>query len=566
MTDVISAKPRPRFHAAMSSLAAPRAVALSRRAATGRVRCLLVRPEFLENTFYNPRDVFRLLGAQSAAPPLGLLIVAALLPPSWELRFVDGDVEPVTDEQLDWAQVLMISGKAPQEIPIRRLIERAHARNIPVVIGGAGATLQPDLYVRMADYVVAGEAEPILPRLLADLAAGVSAGIYRPDVSADLSAAPVPRYDLARLEKYLFVGMNFTRGCPFSCEFCAQIEIFGRKPRAKPAAQILREHQTLYDLGFRGMIDFGYDNLVGDVAKAVDVLTAMRAWNRAHGHPFFYSTEATMNLARLPKVLELMRDNDFRYVFMGIESGDEGVLEKTHKGQNTAMPAEEAVRIVNSYGIVVNTGLILGFDGESDRSARQMLDMVRKTGAFPTLVLPLHALPNTQLSRRLRREGRLFREGVIPVVDDGRTDTVTTGLNFVTARPRSEVLRDLANVLEELYRPETHHARVKLTVRQLRTSRKFRPSARKMLHMLGSFTQIVRRIGLEPSTARHFWTDLARALLTNPGAVEVVLGQAVMNANYRRQSQSYVKALRSQLAQVESIGEQEFNRRMVAGT
>lgn len=529
------------------------------------MRCLLVRPEFLENTFYNPRDVFRLLGAQSAAPPLGLLIVAALLPPEWELKFVDGDVEPVLDEHLDWAEVLMISGKAPQEIPIRRLAERAHARKIPVVVGGAGPTLQPKLFASIADYVVAGEAEPVLPRLLEDLARGVSKGIYRSTgESADLTTAPVPRWDLARLDQYLFVGMNFTRGCPFSCEFCAQIEIFGRKPRTKPVANVLREHQVLYDLGFRGMIDFGYDNLIGDIPRTVEVLTAMRDWNRAHGHPFFYSTEATMNLARLPRVLELMRDNDFRYVFMGIESGDEGALERAHKGQNTAMPPEEAVRTLNAYGIVVNTGLILGFDGESDRSARQMLEMVRRTGAFPTLVLPLHALPNTQLSNRLRREGRLFREGVIPITDDDRTDTATTGLNFVTERPRTRVLRDLAEVLDELYRPDTHYARVELTMRQLRTAKKFRPSPVKVLRMARSLGHIVRRIGLEPSTARHFWRSIARAALTNPGALEMLLGQAVMNANYRRQSQSYVKALRAQIAHVESIGEGEFNRRMGA--
>ncbi len=406
-----------------------------RRLGPGRVRCLLVRPEFLENTFYNPREVFQLLGANCAAPPLGLLTLAAYLPSHWELKFVDGDIEPVTDDHLAQADLLMISGKGPQEIPIRELVKRARARGIPVVVGGAGPTLQPAL--TDADYVVAGEVEPVLSQLLADLAEGRTAGVYHSDQPADLSEARVPRYDLAQLDKYLFVCMNFSRGCPFSCEFCAQIEIFGRQPRTKSSSQILLEHQALYDLGYRGQIDFGYDNLIGDIEKTEEVLTAMRGWNAAHGHPFCYSTEATMNLARLPRLLELMRDNDFRYVFMGIESGDEEVLARTKKGQNTALPAAEVVRILNSYGIVVNTGLILGFDGESDHTARNMLAMVQRSGAFPTLVLPLHALPNTQLSQRLRREGRLFREGVIEIVDGDRTDTATTGLNFVTERPRA---------------------------------------------------------------------------------------------------------------------------------
>ncbi len=536
-----------------------------RKLGTGRVRCLLVRPEFLENTFYNPRAVFRLLGGCSAAPPLGLLVVAAHLPKNWELKFVDGDVEPITDAHIAWADVLFISGKGPQEIPIRRLCERAHAVGVSVVVGGAGPTLQPELFVGMADYVVAGEAEPVLPRLLADLARGESAGIYRSKETFDLAHAPVPRYDLARLDKYLFVGMNFTRGCPFACEFCAQIEIFGRKPRTKPVARILAEHQALYDLGFRGQIDFGYDNLIGNIARTEEVLTAMREWNQAHGHPFCYSTEATMNLARLPKILGLMRDNDFRYIFMGIESGDEKVLEKTHKGQNTAMPAEEAVRIVNSYGIVVNTGLILGFDGEDTRSAAKMLSMVQRTGAFPTLVLPLHALPNTDLSKRLEREGRLFREGIVQNPDEDRTDTATSGLNFVTQRPRTEILSDLADVLEQLYAPKNHFARVKVTTEQLETARKHRPPLHRIAHIVSALPELMRLVGVDRETAPHFWRAVLRALVKNPGALEMVVGLAVMNANYDRQSRSYVKALREQVALVQRMGEDAYNRKMRGG-
>lgn len=548
--------------ASATQLASPRQLSLS-ALGDGPVRCLLVRPEFLENTFYNPREVFQLLGGCSAAPPLGLLTMAAHLPADWQLKLVDGDVEPVTDAHLAWAQVIMISGKGPQEVPIRRLIARAHARKIPVVVGGAGPTLQPELFAE-ADYVVAGEAENLIADLVADLRAGVSRGTYHSATSADLTHAPLPRYDLARLDQYLFVGMNFTRGCPFGCEFCAQIEIFGRIARCKPTALVVAEHQALYDLGFRGQIDFGYDNLIGNIAHTEETLTAMLDWNRAHGHPFCYSTEATMNLAKLPRILELMRDNDFRYVFMGIESGDDAVLNQTKKGQNTSMPAEDAVRVINSYGMVVNTGLIVGFDAESKDTARSMLAMVQKTGAFPTLVLPLHALPNTQLSRRMAKEGRLFRSGVIHIDDNDRTDTATTGLNFVTKRPRADVLKDLADVLEQLYQPANHYARIALITRQLKTSRKFMPRLAKIPQLVLAFVRIVRLLGFNRATGWHFWQALGRALFTNPGALEMVLGSAAMNANYGKQSRSYVAALREQIVQVKEIGEPEFNRRMGA--
>ncbi|MBZ0119535.1 MAG: B12-binding domain-containing radical SAM protein [Sandaracinaceae bacterium] len=526
---------------------------------SGAVRCLLVRPEFLEGTFYNPREMFQTLGAESAAPPLGLLTTAAYLPPTWELRFIDADLGPVRDEDLAWADVLMISGKGPQNIPIWRLIDRAQAHDVTVIVGGAGPTLQPRDYmgrggVGRADYIVAGESEPVIDELLADLAKGVSKGIYKSAESASLVDARLPRWDLAELDRYMFVGMNFTRGCPFSCEFCAQIEIFGRKPRCKSPEQILAEHQRLYDLGYRGMIDLGYDNLIGDIPKTEAVLAAMRDWNREHGHPFFYSTEATMNLARQPKILELMRDNDFRYVFMGIESGDPAVLNRTKKGQNTAMAAEEAVRIVNSYGIVVNTGLIIGFDGESEQAAEMMLRMVQKTGAFPTLVLPLHALPGTQLARRLEAEKRLFGGGVVMNTEE-RTDTATTGLNFVTDRPRARVLGDLARVLEELYRPENHYERVALITDQLRAQRKFMPPPKKLLQLSRAFVKIARNLSKDPETARRFWPALARAAVKNPAAIEIVVGQAVMNDNYARSARSYVAALREQIAGLERSGD-----------
>lgn len=270
-----------------------------------------------------------------------------------------------------------------------------------------------------------------------------------------------------------------------------------------------------------------------------------------------------MNLARQPRILELMRDNDFRYVFMGIESGDEAALHDTKKGQNTARPVEEVVRTVNSYGIIVNTGLILGFDGESDRAAENMLEMVKRTGVFPTLVLPLHALPNTQLARRLAREGRLF-DGGLRMNTDRRTDTATTGLNFRTIRPRAAILRDLAHVLEELYRPENHYARVALVTRQLRTRHAFRPPLRKMLGLVRAFAGIAGDMTRDRKTAPLFWRALARALVKNPGAVELVLGQAVMNANYARQSRSYVEALRAQIADVEHVGESAFNASQIA--
>lgn len=525
-------------------------------------KCLLVRPEFLQETFYNMSDIFTLLGAKSAAPPLGLLIVAALLPKHWQLKFVDGDIEPITDAHLEWADIVLANGIGPQEHPMLELVRRAKAKGKTVIVGGSGPTLQPGMYTE-ADVVVVGEGEDTVPQILEALNLGAAAKEYRSTHRADLNEPLVPRYDLARVKDYMMVGVGYSRGCPFSCEFCAQIEIFGKETRTKPAEQVIAELQTLYDLGYRGQIDFGYDNLIGDLHRVEDVLVAMREWSKAHGNPFFYSTEATINLARHPRLMELMRDNDFRYLFVGIESADDDVLKKAHKNQNTATPAAEAVKTFNSYGFAVLTGLILGFDGETDKTAQNILDMVQATGAFPTLVLPLHALPNTALSRRLQKEGRLFEGDLSVDTRLGRTDTATTGLNFKTDRPRTEILADLAHVLEQLYDAKNHYARLAVTTKHLRPKQKYRPGLVELLYMGRAFLKIASTTGLDKSTRGLFWRALGKTLLTNPRAADTVIAQAAMHTNYAYQSQSYVRALREQIAIVESVGETRFNEEML---
>ncbi len=530
---------------------------------TGPTKCLLVRPRFLDQTFYNLNDVYRILGAKAAAPPLGLLIVAALLPDNWQLRLVDHDVTPLTEADLEWADIVFISGIAPQEEPMLEVVRQAKAKGKLTVVGGSGPTLQPDMY-DSADFVVSGEGEDTVPRLLEDLGKGATRGRYQSMERADLRKPLTPRYDLAQLTDYMFIGLAFSRGCPFACEFCAQIEIFGREVRTMATEQVIAEMQLLYDLGYRGMIDFGYDNLIGNHSQAVEVLTAMRDWAGRHDHPFCYSTEATINLALNEDVLQLMKDNDFRYVFVGIESADDAVLEQTKKGQNTSVAPVEAVRIMNNYGLIVYTGLILGFDSETDQTAQNMLDMVQKTGAFPALVLPLHALPSTQLARRLANEERLFGSGDIPMNTDDRTDTATTGLNFATKRPRAKILRDLAHVLDQLYEPRNHYERVRYTARHLHTEYKFRPSLLKTLQLAKGFFKIAATTGLDKQTGPLFWTTLLRTMLTNRSAVEMVVGLSVMHTNYAAQSRSYIKALKQQADYVDQVGEEAFNAQMIA--
>lgn len=531
---------------------------------TGPTRCLLVRPAFSGDTFYDMDEVCRMLGFSSAAPPLGLLTVAALLPDHWQLRCVDEDVEPLAPIDYEWADIVMISGLASQQFTMRAVIEQAHAHGKLVVVGGPGPTLEPELLPE-ADFVVVGEAEDTLPRLLADLGEGRTSGRYVSQHKADMTVAVTPRYELAKLDRYVMIGVAFARGCPFACEFCAQIEIFGRKTRTKRPEQVLAELQLIYDLGYRGQIDFGFDNLIGDVPAAERMLAAMAEWGEEHGWPFHYSTEATMNLARLPRVLELMQANDFRMVFIGIESGDEAVLERTQKGQNVGTKPSEAVRIVNEHGMLVNTGLILGFDGESADSADNIIAMLQRTGAFPTLILPLHALPSTALERRMREEGRLFADGRVAMNTTQRTDTATTGLNYVTERPRAQILRDLITVLEQAYEPKKSYQRIDKTLKQLRPKPRYKPDLAELMSYVRAFVRdILPGLAWREETRRYFWAQAIKTVATRPHKLPQLVMMAVMHDNYARQTVSYIEALRAQVRYVEEIGEEAFNERMLA--
>jgi len=217
-------------------------------------RCLIIQSEFSAFSFWNYVDVCKMVGAKYPATPLGLLTVAALLPQQWMFKLVDANIEPVLDEHFAWADILCVGGMLPQQSSILSIIDRAHQFNLPVVAGGPDPTSQPDLY-QSADYLVLGEGEVTIPMFIADLEKGCTSGEYHSEEKADMIKAVVPRFDLIRFQDYLQVGIQYSRGCPFQCEFCNIVELFGRTPRTKAPEQMLQELQTLYDLGYRGFID-----------------------------------------------------------------------------------------------------------------------------------------------------------------------------------------------------------------------------------------------------------------------------------------------------------------------
>ena len=339
----------------------------------GTVKCLLVQTKFSAFSFWNYQDVCDIVGAKYPAAPLGLLTVAGLLPQSWEFRLVDENVQPLLDDHLLWADILCTGGMLPQQKSMLELINRAQGMGRTIVVGGPDPTSQPELYSK-ADFLVLGEGEITIPMFIEDLKNGATTGTYRSGERANMLDSVVPRYDLIRFSNYIMIGMQFIRGCPFNCEFCDVIELFGRTPRYKSIGQILKELQTLYDLGYRGHIDMVDDNFIGNKSKVKELLREVKTWSAGHNHPFYFTTEASVNLVEDEELLQLMQDCDFGYVFLEIETPENDTLVQNNKNQNVGKPIADVVRKILSYGMVSNGGYIIGFDSDSSRIADNMIE------------------------------------------------------------------------------------------------------------------------------------------------------------------------------------------------
>ncbi len=481
------------------------------------MRCLFVNPRFRTASFWNYRATCTGAGARYPAPPLGLITVAALLPQEWEMRLVDCNVRRWKPELLDWADVVFIGGMLPQQLDGLDLIHQAKQRGKTVVVGGPDATSSPHLYAE-ADHLVLGEVENTMARFVDDLQNGVAQKTYQDPERPDITTSPCPRYDLLDLGKYLHIGVQWCRGCPFSCEFCDIIELYGRVPRAKSTEQMLVELETLYELGYRGHVDFVDDNFIGNKKLAKKFLPRLREWLEAHNWPFEFSTEASVNLADDDELLGLMRDVGFFTVFVGIESPDEATLIATRKRQNTKRSIAEGVRKITRHGMLVNAGFIIGFDTEQGSVARGILECIENTAIPVNMVGLLHALPNTQLTRRLEKEGRLHDDHVR--IKPGQGDQCTAGLNFEPKRPRRDVLRDYLEVVEATYRPKAFFERVTETCLTLDTSaRRIKYGWRGRLRSLRAFVSYSFSLGVLRKSRRHYWKMLWRVGRGNPGAL-----------------------------------------------
>ena len=407
---------------------------------------LLVYPE-QPPTFWGADHALEMSGVKATFPPLGLLTIAAMFPPRYALRVVDMNVSTLQDADLVWADIVFTSTMIPQHSSLCAVVERCNDLGVPVVAGGPHpTTFHED--IAGVDHFVLGEAEEIFADFLRDLEDGKAEAIYREPRKPDVTRTPVPRFDLVDPKNYAMMCVQFSRGCPFDCEFCDIIKLYGRVPRTKLAEQVVAELDSLYRLGWRGPVFLVDDNFIGNKRDAMNLLPAIAEWQKTRGYPFTLSTEASANLALLDELMDAMIEAGFDTVFVGIETPNPKALLKTKKQQNTSKHQENflftAVRKIQRHGMQVQGGFILGLDGDDEGVFEAQIEFIQETGIPVAPIYLLTALKGTDMYERMRSENRLLNA---PIGSNAMT------LNFKTEMDYRTLIEGYKRVLATLYDP-----------------------------------------------------------------------------------------------------------------
>ena len=528
-------------------------MARPRRTPDESLNCLLIQPRFQASNFWNLTETAATTGAKTVAPPLGLLTVAALLPQHWTFRLVDLNVHDVTAEEWAAADLICTGGMIPQQSGILELIARANRDGKYIVVGGPDPTSQPEIYSQ-ADAVVQGEGEASVPIWLEAWRAGQPCGMFAAADRPDVTQSPIPRFDLIDFQHYLQAGIQISRGCPFNCEFCDIIELYGRVPRSKTVPQVLAELDRIADLGYRGWVDISDDNFIGNKRFVKQLLIGMEEWARKRNYPFYFTTEASMNLADDDELLDMMQKVDFRFVFMGIETPDPDLLALTQKKMNSMKPIVERIHKVYDHGISISAGFILGFDGEKPAIADAMIECIESTGIMVAMVGLLVALPNTQLTRRLLQEGRMIdcQHQVLPpttktyrLENAACNDNTTGGLNYVTTRDRVQIYEDYARIVSTVYDPVRYMQRVMRTTRMLLPQRRQQPSLREFRTMVIAFFRIAWWMTCNPSVRWSYWKNTLLSVFMGPAKFEFCQSHMAAFMHLGRQTARVEKEMKS---------------------
>ena len=483
------------------------------------MNALLIYPKF-PDTYWSFKHALSFQGKRAAQPPLGLMTIASLLPANWPKRLIDTNVERLTDADLAWADVAMISGMHAQHEHLIAIVERCRAHGLRTVVGGP-ITSSMSAAVLNADHVVIGEAETLIAGLAHDLTVHRAQPVYQAAERPAMSSSPLPDLSLIKMNCYSTMTVQYSRGCPFNCEFCDIIEIYGRRPRTKAVAQVLAELDNLQQAGWRDAVFVVDDNFIGNKKRAKELLSAMAEWGQTHGYPFRFITEASLNLADDRELLQLFKDARFTSVFLGIETPDEQSLIANNKLQNTHRDLLESIERIQQYGIEVMGGFILGFDTDREDIFDRMVEFIQKSAIPLAMVGLLQAMPGTQLFRRLCSEGRILNAG-------GGNNT-ECDLNFIPRMDAARLIEGYRSVMKRIYSPAAYYERVRLLLSRCRPANTSRVT---YCNLRAVASSIVRQ-GLIGRGRLSYWKFMISTLTRHPRSFGVAMTLAVKGYHFQ---------------------------------
>jgi len=482
---------------------------------------LLVSPK-TPDTFWSFRHVLPFISRRAAFPPLGLITVAAMLPKAWSLRLVDLNIENLNDSAIDWADEVFLSGMIVHADSAHEIVRRCKARGRRIIAGGPLFTTGSERFPEV-DAFVLGESEEVMPRLVADLTAGRLERNYRGEGWPDITRTPSPRWDLLDLRRYATMPLQFSRGCPFNCEFCDVIVMNGRTPRIKTVEQIIGELESLRAARWDGAIFIVDDNFIGNKARIKPVLRAMIDWRQKTRFSTTFTTEASLNLADDPELIDLMVRAGFKRVFIGIESPQPESLAECAKVQNTRRDLVAAVRTIHHAGMEVMGGFIVGFDSDRPDIFERQRRFIQEAGVVTAMVGLLTALPGTRLFQRLKEEGRILAHST-----GNNLDAV---LNFIPKLDRQALVEGYRALVKELYAPRDYYKRILTFLRDYKPTG---PRVRIRREDVMAFLKSLWHMGIAARGRVAYWRFLAKTLLFYRRSFSEAMGLAITGHHFRR--------------------------------
>lgn len=487
----------------------------------GLMKVLLVYPQN-PDTFWSFKHVLRFVSKRSTFPPLGLLTIAAMLPREWELKLVDLNVERLKDSDLRWADYVMISAMIVHKPSVNEIIARCQTLQKPIIAGGPLFTTGHESFPAVQHFVL-GEAEDVMAELVADMQTGSVKHYYKALNRPDVTKVPAPRWDLIRFKHYVTMAVQFSRGCPFDCEFCDIIIMNGRVPRTKTPAQLIAELEALRQLGWQDMVFIVDDNFIGDKKRTKALLREVIAWRERVRPGMGFFTEASVNLADDAELCELMRLAGFKKVFVGIETPVVESLQECHKLQNKGRDLVESIKTLQRAGMEVMGGFIVGFDNDQQDIFKRQFDFIQRSGVVTAMVGLLQALPQTKLYQRLMREGRLEAPAT-----GNNTEAV---LNFKTKLNREFLQNGYRDLMNKLYEPKVYYRRIRTF---LENHRPGGPSVRLSPSDVKAFVKSFWMLGIRERGRHIYWSFFWSTLLRRPRQLRQAIELAVVGYHFRR--------------------------------